>query len=348
MRDTMFDEGCTKLVRLLGLAALMVAGLACANNPPGPPPCEGAERCECYPNQTCDDGLACVSQVCVSLGGGAGGTIGAAGGALSTGGSTVAATTVPKTPASQNCTDVASTSVNLPSAYSSTTVSVAGGNKQYAMQTNWWHYFKQQTVTVDGLSFSVGNPAGAVSPDNNPMGYPSFFIGQYSGHIPVGSNLPKQVSALTNVYTVLSTNASSKGYSNYNAAYDVWFTASSTPLPSTQYTPGAGGAYLMVWLFKPSDRQPRGADTHPGQKVGTLPGTWDVWIDSSSNPPCISYVSTTPLEKLDYDLNTFIRDAVTKGYGITNSMYLSVIFAGFEIWGGGDGLQLQAFCANVL
>jgi hypothetical protein len=39
---------------------------------------------------------------------------------------------------------------------------------------------------------------------------------------------------------------------------------------------------------------------------------------------------------------------VTKGYGITNSMYLSVIFAGFEIWGGGDGLQLQAFCANVL
>jgi hypothetical protein len=29
-------------------------------------------------------------------------------------------------------------------------------------------------------------------------------------------------------------------------------------------------------------------------------------------------------------------------------MYLSIVFAGFEIWGGGDGLQAKAFCANVL
>ncbi len=28
-------------------------------------------------------------------------------------------------------------------------------------------------------------------------------------------------------------------------------------------------------------------------------------------------------------------------------MYLSIIFAGFEVWGGGDGLQVKQFCANV-
>ena len=59
-------------------------------------------------------------------------------------------------------------------------------------------------------------------------------------------------------------------------------------------------------------------------------------------------MSTTTLEKLDFDLNGFIKDSVSKGYGITNSMYLSVVFGGFEVWGGGDGLQVEAFCANVL
>jgi hypothetical protein len=179
-----------------------------------------------------------------------------------------------------------------------------------------------------------------------PMGYPSFFIGSYAGHTPTGSNLPKQVSALSNVYTSFSTNASSKGYSNYNAAYDVWFTSTGSPLPAYQYDPGPGGAYLMVWLFKPTDRQPRGINAYPGQAVRGLPGTWNVWIDYT-NPPCISYVSTTPLDKLDFDLNNVIQDSVTKGYGITSSMYLSIIFAGFEIWGGADGIQAKAFCANV-
>jgi hypothetical protein len=225
-------------------------------------------------------------------------------------------------------------------------VPVWGLDKTYVAQANWWHLFNQQTVAADGLSFSVANPAGAASSDNSPMGYPSFFIGSYAGRTSKASNLPKQVSALTNVYTVLSTNASSKGTSNYNVAYDVWFTATGAPLITSQGNPGAGGAYLMVWFFKPSNRQPRGSNAHPGQAVSGLPGTWDVWVDPS-NPPCISYVSTTPVDKLDYDLNSFIKDAVTKGYGITNSMYLSVIFGGFEIWGGGDGLQVNAFCANV-
>jgi hypothetical protein len=28
-------------------------------------------------------------------------------------------------------------------------------------------------------------------------------------------------------------------------------------------------------------------------------------------------------------------------------MYLSIVFAGFEIWSGGDGLQDKQFCAAV-
>ena len=162
------------------------------------------------------------------------------------------------------------------------------------------------------------------------------------------SNLPKAVKALTQIPTIMATNAKSKGDSDYNAAYDVWFTATSEPLSSYQYTPGPGGAYLMVWLFKPTDRQPRGfvAPGDSDHKVPGLPGTWDVWIDHS-NPPCISYVSTTPLESLEFDLNNFSKDSVKNDYGVTEDMYLSVIFGGFEVWGGNDGLQLKKFCANV-
>jgi hypothetical protein len=277
--------------------------------------------------------------------GGIGGAGGSAGGTVSTGGTSLGP--APGPPPSPNCTDVASVQSTLTTLNGALSVPVWGLNKTYVAQANWWNVFNQETVTVDGLSLSVTNPAGATSSNNNPMGYPSFFIGSYAGRTTKGSNLPKQVSALTNVYTILSTNAISKGTNNYNVAYDVWFTSTGTPLTTAQSNPGVGGAYLMVWFFKPTNRQPRGSNAHPGQMVSGLPGTWDVWIDSA-NPRCVSYVSTTTLEKLDYDLNDFIKDAVAKGYGITNSMYLSVVFGGFEIWGGGDGLQAKAFCANVL
>ena len=50
---------------------------------------------------------------------------------------------------------------------------------------------------------------------------------------------------------------------------------------------------------------------------------------------------------MDFGLNKFIQDSVKNNYGITNSMYLSVVFSGFEIWGQGDGLSVDRFCAKV-
>lgn len=322
----------------------MTLGLACGAS--SSEVCRGAERCDCYPNGTCDDGLACLSNKCVNQNGGAGGTnpTGGTGGTHASGGTTTGPL---PTPASPNCTDISLTSGRLTADYVTMFVPVNGSDKQYLAQTNWWHWFQQQTVTVNGLSFTVGNPMGAITPDNSPTGFPSLYIGEYTGHAGKGSNLPKQVSALTSVNTVFVTNANSKGHSNYNATYDVWFTPTSAPLPADQYDPGMGGAYLMVWFFMPTDRQPRGFPETSSHMVPGLSGTWDVWIDHT-DPLCVSYVSTTPLEKLDFDLNNFIQDSVSNGYGITSSMYLSIVFAGFEIWGGGDGVQAKAFCANVL
>jgi hypothetical protein len=275
-------------------------------------------------------------------GGGAGGNTGTGGGSSST----------------SDCSDVSTTTLSFTKRYDGDSIAVTGSTKTYYSATNWWHTFGGQTVGISGLSMKIGNSAGTSVPasDGNPMGFPTIYIGAYSGHETVGSNLPKQVSAIKSVPTIFQTNASTLDTSNLNATYDVWFTASGGKLTSaTQNNPGKGGAYLMVWMFKPADRRPRGGivdstgDGTPnftGHTVAGVPGTWDIWIDST-DPLCISYVSSTPIDGLAFDLNNFIQDSVTSKYGITSSMYLNLVFGGFEIWSGGDGLQLKQFCAAV-
>ncbi len=102
----------------------------------------------------------------------------------------------------------------------------------------------------------------------------------------------------------------------------------------------------MVWLFMPTDKFPRGTKRATGSIVTGVPGGWDVWYDTT-NPPCVSYVASSKVASLEFDLNNFIKDAVANNYGVTNGQYLSIIFAGFEVWSGGDGLQVKKFCANV-
>jgi hypothetical protein len=150
------------------------------------------------------------------------------------------------------------------------------------------------------------------------------------------------------VPTILSTNADQFDWSGYNAAYDVWLTESSSALPSGANSP-CPGAWLMVWLFKTTDKQPRGSIYISGQEIPGVPGSWTVWVDDAApSCTCVSYVSNTNLASLEFDLNRFLQHAAEKKYGnITTNQYLSVVFGGFEVWGGGDGLELKHFCANV-
>jgi hypothetical protein len=223
-------------------------------------------------------------------------------------------------------------------------------NKTYFMQANWWGSpWNNQQETVSGIGFTMSNPPpnNVTNKTHTPMGYPSIFIGTYQGKGTKGSNLPKQLSSLTGVPTIFSTNASDIGWTGYIAAYDVWLTKSNVQLGSASSSPGTDGAYLMVWLFNTDGEQPRGSLVADGRSVGNVPGTWSVWVDNA-NPSCVSYVSTSPRSSLEVDLNDFLKDAVNSKYGnITASQYLNVIFAGFEVWGGADGAQLKRFCADV-
>lgn len=272
---------------------------------------------------------------------GSGGKVGA-GGTNSNGGSS-------QPPATVACNDVSTMVATVTDPYGSSTVVLDNNaNKNYYFMANWWGKASSGTPnlseSINGLGFTVNNPNSQSSSDNNPMGFPTLFIGSYQGKAGKGSNLPKKVDALTSVPTIFKTNSSTLDKSNFNATYDVWFTSGGTVSGSS---PGSGGAYLMVWLFKPSNRQPRGSIARSGVEVNNVPGVWNVWYDTTQSPPCVSYVAIQPIDELQFDLNDFIKDAVTNKWGVTNSQYLTVVFAGTEVWGGGNGFQVKQFCVDV-
>jgi hypothetical protein len=336
---------------------LGLAGLACDNAsvgipncPTGQQPCNGTcvatGNCGTTSNQGGGSSTTAPTGGSTQTPGTGGAATGGAatGGKPATGGAATGGSSVVGDPTV--CDDTATTKSSMSGQYSRLYINTTNNpTKNYVAITNWWHLYKDQTVDVNGIGFKVGNTQASPSGDNSPVGFPTVFIGTYQDNASNGSNLPKQVSAITSAPTVFDTNATSLDTANFNATYDIWLTASSALLNGkTVSSPGTGGAYVMLWLYKPANRQPRGSIRASAQTVGKLSNTWDVWVDST-NPPCISYVAKTPISTISYDLKELLTDA-TK-YGVSASMYLSIVFAGFEIWGGANGATINQFCAKV-
>lgn len=230
------------------------------------------------------------------------------------------------------------------------------GNRQYYLQVNEWNSTAAQQMGYgrDGYFFKMLVQDGIGDTSGGPAGYPSMFIGANGGRKTLGSGLPKQVSLITAAPTTWNwkdAGLKETGTSNiYNAAYDVWFSVHAEGDPR-DYNPSGG--FLMVWLHKPNSAQPIGSVTNAKVTIEGISGTWDVWVGENygAHVPCISYVRADqdPTYSMSFDLNRFIRDAVANRKGtITNDMYLTNIFAGFEIWSGGVGLETTSFCAAVM
>jgi hypothetical protein len=221
--------------------------------------------------------------------------------------------------------------------------------RNYVIQNNVWGDNTTQHIKFSGTSYEIvmqtGHNVSSGQGAMGPVSYPSVFIGSNFDRATAGSNLPIQLSAIKSVKTAWSIDRQASG--TFNASYDVWFSAG----PEGDKEAPSGG-YLMVWYYKPGDAQPIGSilnDGH-GVTVAGVPGTWDVWLGpntGNSNRPVISYVTTQPLNDLEFDLNAFIKDAVKRPGALQASWYLSNVFAGFEIWSGGVGLKTKAFYAIV-
>jgi hypothetical protein len=208
-----------------------------------------------------------------------------------------------------------------------------------------------QQIRYTANSFEVLRQTAGPGGDSSPASFPSIYIGAngsqsgVNGATTAGDNpLPIQVSAITSIPTTFNHNA---GTGDNNATYDVWFAPSA---PTAEYGT-ALGAFLMVWTYKPANRVAIG--TSRGQ--ATVGGrTWELFVGPrggggpDANLPVISYVNTgASVQNYSFDLKAFIDDAVQRNVGLTTGMFLTDVFAGFEIWSGGTGLRVNEFTAVV-
>lgn len=234
-------------------------------------------------------------------------------------------------------------------------VKVKADGHSYIIQNNNWGNpsSTNQTISYKDNSFTITSPTGNGDSSGAPASFPSIYIGgngdTQNGVYDTRSDdgLPKQVSAITSVQTTF--NWTGTCGSGFNAAYDVWFSASP---PSARYNDAISG-FVMVWLCDPngaSSPQPIGSK----QATATIAGhTWDVWVGprggsgSNSGAPVVSYTAQTAFNSFTFDLNLFIKDALT--HGIQSGWYLTDVFAGFEIWTGStsSNIGITKFTAVV-
>jgi len=222
------------------------------------------------------------------------------------------------------------------------------GSPVINVQNNIFGSGGQYDIAYNGPSFTITNFTGSTATTGAPIGYPSLFIGSAGGdgQATTGSNLAKQVKSLTDVPTAWRWSGTG---TQFNAAYDVWFSPTS----------GDGGkasrSFLMVWFHKTSMVFAEGEGEGHSGGVATINGkSFNTYVSQQfEGRPIISYVATTTLNEWAFDLNDFITDAKTRTSTaqptavVNDNLYLTNVFAGFEVWSGVSALKTDKFCIQV-
>jgi len=221
--------------------------------------------------------------------------------------------------------------------YGSAIVSV--GNQQYVILGDWYTY-TAQALNYSGNSFTVESQPSTVVLSGSPVGFPLIYGGQW-GEYPStsGSSLPAAVTSLKAIPTTWQTNSAAVSGGAFNAVFDLWFSNTSAPSGATP------NAQLMVWLSQNGSIQPAGSLVAPGVSVAGM--TWDIWNDNTGHVTYVADPAVPTTLGVSIDLYRFINDAVTRGYTVSNSMYLQAVAAGFEIWSGGMGLEGSNFTTTI-
>jgi len=219
------------------------------------------------------------------------------------------------------------------SKYGST--SIQGG--RYIVQNNVWGDDTTQCINVTSTGFAVTSAVHNLPQNGAPAAYPSVYAGCHYGNCSSGSGLPLAVS--DSRFGTISTSVSMSYPNNgsvYDASYDVWF--DPTPRTDGQNT----GAELMVWLNK------TGSVHAAGSQVGTVNiagANWDVWY-GNYGWNVVSYVRQSPTSSISFNVSSFYRDMVNRGYA-QNSWYITSVQAGFEPWVNGTGLSVNNFSYSI-
>jgi hypothetical protein len=233
------------------------------------------------------------------------------------------------------------------------------GGENYIIQNNNWGNPGGSDCILSYInnSFSVTtcNGSGASAP----AAFPSIYQGN-NGNTANGvlstkssDNMPIQISNIGSLTSTFRYSGSSN-QGSYNACYDIWFANSP---PTGEYQDGING-FVMIWLRDPSDKQPIGGNPTTNVNIGGQ--QWDVYVGprgdgpNGYNPaPVVSFVNPAANNDsraqsfVNQNILAFLTHASVANAGIGSSMYLTDIFAGFEIWNGGVGLKVDEFTAVV-
>jgi hypothetical protein len=221
--------------------------------------------------------------------------------------------------------------------------------ENYIVQNNNWGNPSGTDLILNYTNNSFKIASGSGSGASAPASFPSIYIGA-NGNTANGvystkttDNLPIQISAITSLPSTFRYSGST---GLFNAAYDIWFANSP---PTTEYKDGIDG-FVMIWLRDPHDKVPIGSKMND-QPIKIANQDWNVWVGPRgdgpagyNDAPVVSFVNT--VEDMDNRAQSF-KDVNLKeffmaaaGYGIPSTMYLTDVFAGFEIWQGGAGGNL--------
>jgi cellulose 1,4-beta-cellobiosidase len=222
---------------------------------------------------------------------------------------------------------------------------VLGGLGGYGVQNDPFGTGNAASMTMsatwgNGMVGFTANPG--FSTGTTPGAFPSIVSGWVHGgyYVSGASGGYTGGKTISNLQTVQSTWSWSASGGNYDAAYDVWFSANgNNPGPVNP------GQELMIWVGKNGVHPLGGGGPSGDGNAATITGapagtTWTVATGTNgTGQPVISYVSASAIQPSGFSLLPFFQDAAspsrTGTTQITTGSFLMSVQAGFELYQSG-------------
>lgn len=211
---------------------------------------------------------------------------------------------------------------------------VVAGN--YIIMNNRWGTSATQCINTTSNGFSIIQEDGVAATNGAPTAYPAIYLGCHYSNCSPNSPLPAQINSFSSANSSISDTYPGGGV--WDAAYDIWLNADTN-------VSGVQDTEIMIWLNHQGSIQPVGSATGSANLAGH---SWQVWTGNNGQNNVVSYVSTSALSGMSFNVKDFINDTLSRGsqYG-NSSWYLTSIQAGFEPWSGGTGLTVNSFSASI-
>lgn len=178
-------------------------------------------------------------------------------------------------------------------------------------------------VTAAEFDWNFTSTSGTV------LTYPNLQFGQQNSYNPsTTSILPAPISALpslTATGTITTTCTTTPCY--FDSGFDIFFSGGAHSSPTTQ------GELMIITSY--NFAQPLGGWAATNVSIGGA--TYNIrqfTMGSGSNSwPYVAYYATSPIVQMNLNINSFVADAVSRGY-IPSSYYLDMVEIGTEVLSG--------------